>query len=171
MNQKYMWKLEVNIPQEAPGTIKGIRAEVAGTIFDQISKERGGLRPEYVVDASIPEDAPMHNCFEWDDQIAGKKYRIEQARTLIRCLVIVTEKKDEEQNITRSFVNIRKPDGEKTWLPVKDVMSDRALREQYITRAYKELKEWQERYNSIKEFSEICQIIKFMDLEKLVNPT
>lgn len=44
----------------------------------------GTLSPEIVVDAARPDNAPLHNQFEWDDGIAGEKYRIEQARGIIK---------------------------------------------------------------------------------------
>lgn len=44
----------------------------------------GVLTPEAVVEDSTPEDAPLHNHFEWDDKKAAHKHRIEQARQIIR---------------------------------------------------------------------------------------
>ena len=44
----------------------------------------GKVIPKDLVDASRPEDAPLHNEFEWDDRIASEKYREVQAGYIIR---------------------------------------------------------------------------------------
>lgn len=44
----------------------------------------GQLTPDLVVKAAKPANAPLHNRFEWNDTIAGHKYRLRQAADLIR---------------------------------------------------------------------------------------
>jgi hypothetical protein len=46
----------------------------------------GSLEPETVVAQAKKIRSPLHNCFEWDDTIAGHKYRLVQARELIRSM-------------------------------------------------------------------------------------
>lgn len=48
----------------------------------------GVLTPAAVVEASRPEDAPLHDRFEWDDSIAGPRYREVQAAQIIRSVHI-----------------------------------------------------------------------------------
>lgn len=43
----------------------------------------GRLTAAAVVDDAADKKSPLHGEFEWDDSVAGHKYRIEQARTLI----------------------------------------------------------------------------------------
>lgn len=58
-----------------------------------IAKRDGGLlRPRAVVDAARDVASPLHGCFEWDDRVAGEKYRIEQAQRLIRSFTVVHER-------------------------------------------------------------------------------
>ena len=45
---------------------------------------RGRLTPHQVVEAAEPEGSALHDCFEWDDSIAGAAYRVEQARELLK---------------------------------------------------------------------------------------
>jgi len=60
----------------------------------------GTLRPRDVIEDARPEDSPMHSYFEWDDGIAGNKYRIQQARELIRSFrAVATPIVDEEYAI------------------------------------------------------------------------
>ena len=46
------------------------------------------ITPSDVVDAARPEDSPLHSRFEWDDSVAGEKYREAQAAQLIRTVRI-----------------------------------------------------------------------------------
>lgn len=50
-----------------------------------LSLDRDGeIRADDVVAAAEPENSPIHDLFEWDDEEAGARYRLSQARTLIR---------------------------------------------------------------------------------------
>jgi len=44
----------------------------------------GRLYPADVVNAARPKSSPLHRYFDWDDRSAAEKYRLDQARALIR---------------------------------------------------------------------------------------
>ena len=166
MKQTYAWKMGMSIP---------IKPDVAGTIFEKIIKERGELKPSYVVEAATPAKSPLHPWFEWDNEAAACKWREHQARDLIRCHVVLIHPDEtprseipievNSKNSTRAFVSVRESDGQKKYLHVDTVMSDEVLRTQYIKRAYKEIQDWSIRYESIKEFAGIRLEIKKVKLE------
>lgn len=53
--------------------------------LQRMSKAAGGkITPEQLVEAARSEGSPLHRYFEWDDKEAADKYRLMQARTLIR---------------------------------------------------------------------------------------
>jgi len=63
---------------------------------------------EVLLDAEDPE-SPLHSHFEWVDGIAAGKYRLEQARTLIRSVrLVVTENKHQ----ISAVAYVRDPDCE-----------------------------------------------------------
>lgn len=65
-------------------------AEAIGRIEDKVGV--GNLTPDAVVEAARPKAHPLHHRFEWDDSVAGHKYRLDQARALIRTrFAVVTE--------------------------------------------------------------------------------
>ena len=69
----------------------------------------GIITPDAVVADAEDEASPLHSYFEWDDSVAGMKYRIEQARTLIRSVrVVLVEKKHQFSSIAY----VRSPDSE-----------------------------------------------------------
>lgn len=67
----------------------GVSADVAGRELQRIAKEHGHLTSKLVVDEARPEDAALHPAFEWDDAIAAERYRLNQASTLVRAVVVV----------------------------------------------------------------------------------
>lgn len=48
----------------------------------------GVLTPEDVVTAAEPEDSPLHELFTWNNEVAGHKHRLDEARALIRTIKI-----------------------------------------------------------------------------------
>ena len=58
----------------AKGSVFKADPNIAKDVMDQLSAE-GRLSPLDLVEASRPEDAPLHNEFEWNDTIAAQKWR------------------------------------------------------------------------------------------------
>jgi hypothetical protein len=54
------------------------------------------LDPRHVVDAARPSESPLHGRFEWRDDVAAERYRLQQAGQLIvRARVVITPRKQE----------------------------------------------------------------------------
>lgn len=73
----------------------GVSADVAGRELRRIAQQHGHITSKMVVDESRPEDAALHPAFEWDDGIAGERYRLHQASSLVRAVVVVPPEKSE----------------------------------------------------------------------------
>ncbi len=69
---------------------KGLTADDAAQELERIRNEKM-LTPANVVEESRAEDAPLHECFEWDDSKAANQHREAQARHLIRAIFVVHE--------------------------------------------------------------------------------
>lgn len=66
--------------KEQQDTKKAALAEMT-----RMSKANGGkITPEALVAAARDPDSPLHDYFEWDDSTAAEKYRMMQARTMLR---------------------------------------------------------------------------------------
>jgi hypothetical protein len=63
-------------------------ADQVAEILLGLERDNGRLLPVDVVEAARPEDSPLHSRFEWDDTEAAVKYRLSQARALIRTVKI-----------------------------------------------------------------------------------
>jgi len=66
-----------------------IKANIAGRALSALQKKHGRIDTAAVLDAARPETAPLHPAFEWDDDVAGEKWRLHEARNLIRAVVLV----------------------------------------------------------------------------------
>jgi hypothetical protein len=84
----------------------------------------GRLTPDAVVAAARPEDHPLHEHFEWNDSEAGKRYRIEQARQLIRS-VTVEFTIDEKEATTVMYVRDPSVGGEQGYRSVTTLAKDK----------------------------------------------
>lgn len=70
----------------------------------------GVITPDAVVSDAANPESPLHKYFEWDDTEAARKYRIEQARTLIRSVrVEIVEQKHKLSTIAY----VRNPEAER----------------------------------------------------------
>lgn len=71
------------------------RQEVKASLEAIEAKKDGRLTPDAVLEDAAERDSPLHDFFEWDDSKAGHAYRLDQARTLIKSVmvVVVTETK------------------------------------------------------------------------------
>lgn len=139
----YQWKV--------PG-IMPVDAQTAGNELQRIYERDGVIEPETVVLENKPPSAPLHSCFEWDDEKAAHKYRITQAQNIIRAIVVVDEAKQPE---TRAFVNVQRE-----YHPVSVVVRNPEKREILLQNALNELRWFERKYNTLQELSNVFAAIE-----------
>jgi hypothetical protein len=83
-------------------------AQIVGEELERIQSVHGVIDPHVVVDESRPEDSALHECFEWQDEIAAEKWRVEQARALVRSVEIA---EDSSGHVGIAFVNVQSAGG------------------------------------------------------------
>jgi len=84
-------------------------------VLTEIHLRYGHLDAETVVAEARSKKSPLHQYFDWDNKVAGEKWRLEQARSLIRRAIIVV---GEPEKKVRAFVHVRSANSYK---PVEDV--------------------------------------------------
>lgn len=97
----------------------------------------GALTPAIVLEAARDEDSVLHRHFDWHDASAAEKYRLDQARTLIRSYKLHVVDGDGERT-TRFYTNVVRGDAHE-YRKSEEVMSIAALREQKRIQARREL--------------------------------
>jgi tRNA A37 N6-isopentenylltransferase MiaA len=96
--------------RQNPGIeIGGLTPQIVGDTLADIEDRHGVIDPHTVVDESRPEDAPLHPVFEWRDEVAAEKWRLEQARRVVRSVEIVVDHRSESTQI--AYVNIQSQGG------------------------------------------------------------
>jgi hypothetical protein len=65
--------------------------DIAKELNRLAKKHRGNLTPEVVLEAAKDPASPLHSRFEWDDDVAAHKWRLEQARVLLRQTVFLVQ--------------------------------------------------------------------------------
>lgn len=139
------------------GTRMNVDANVAGNVCSQLEKTVG-LTARSLLDASRPENAPLHSAFEWQDSIAAEKYREEQAGYIIRHIVVKPEKKEQEP--VRAFFTIAP---ENTASPkfesVTTIFANPVKQNTLLAIALKELQAFKHKYAVLKELKPVIDAI------------
>lgn len=150
----YQWKL--------PG-LYPVDANVAGNELKRIHKRNGKLEAKDVVNESRPVNAPLHGCFEWNDQIAAEKFREHQAGAIIRAIVVVkNESKQKEPVTVRAFVNTSEE-----YQPIEIVMSNEKMREEMMKSAKREMDVFRKKYKDLEELTPILEAIDQVMLKEV----
>ena len=76
-------------------------AQVIGEHLVHLREAYDGLTAAVVVKDAQNLKAPTHTAFEWNDTRAAKEYRLEQARGLLRAMVVVMSAPDDGEKKTR----------------------------------------------------------------------
>ena len=148
----YQWK-----PKSRVGI--AIDAQAAGEALETLRvRNNGQLTPTAVVTAAKAKRSVLHSAFEWNDGKAASLYREDQARYLLRSITVMVDEDAEEPKPIRAFVSVTQ-DESQSYTSIAHAMSDEGLRQQVLDRAWKELKDFRERYRDYKELAEILAAI------------
>lgn len=128
--------------------------EILGSVFSEIARKNGNqLHARSVVDEARDPTSPLHRHFEWDDSKAAEGYRVQQARALIRT-VLVSDNNNPEAPPVRAFFAIKDDKDGYSYRPVEAVVSSSEMRLALLRSARRDLRAFQERYRSIRELCE-----------------
>jgi hypothetical protein len=160
----YHWKPGSQIKADPVQGYQALRA---------LYTQHGAIKPEHVVEAARNVDSVLHDELEWDDTEAGKQYRDQQARHLLRSAVVVYRRPD--QSLTpavRAFVKLVPSADDPAlddiaddavqphvYLPIRQVMDEPDLRQRHKRQAFRELVNWRHRYRDISEFAAVFEQI------------
>jgi len=119
------------------------------------------LRPEDVVEEARDPRSPLHDQFDWDDSEAAHKWRLHQARNLIRvCVRYVAVPGSEETVPCRVWVSLstdRVADG--GYRALEHVLRLKSAREQLLEDAMHEAGAFKRKYAVLSELAEVHDAI------------
>lgn len=134
-----------------------LRAEL-----EAVRDRHGRLTPAAVVIEATPEDSPLHDHFEWRDEIAAHEHRLAQARELIRMVTVRYVGRDGPTSI-RGYLSVERVDepGGREYVPTEEVAQDPLQREIALRAAERELRSLMARYDYLQEFFDLAkQVLK-----------
>ena len=133
-------------------------ANIAGAVCKGL-EESVGLTAKTLLDASRPEGAPLHDEFEWRDEVAAEKFREQQARVMISNLVIVTVSGETVEPTRAFFTLTESKKANNNYHNVIDVMQSKEGRSVLLGIAMRELKSFRAKYNGLEEFAKVIAAI------------
>lgn len=128
----------------------------------KVAEELESLGNEYsladIVEKAKDEKSEMHSCFEWNDSIAGQKYREHQAGNMVRMLVFTKEENGEQKKTNIRFI-VSTGKHNNTYTSTRRIIRNEDEYSALLKRAYAELKAFKVKYSSLSELEEILSLI------------
>jgi len=120
----------------------------------------GLLVPEAIVQHAKNPKSALHNSFEWNDTVAAQKYRLEQARRLLRVTVEFIEVDGTAEPI-RVFCSLSQDrEGDGGYRAMVDILNDRQMRAMMLSDALRDIEIFTEKYGRLKELVTIIKAMK-----------
>lgn len=124
-----------------------------------IYQQHGELTPQIVVDEARPKGAPLHDRFEWDDSVAGEKYRLVQAAQIIRAVRIeYVAPGSEEKKFIRAFSSLHEASEDGTdqgYAPTEEVLENPLTRKILLRNMERDIAVLKKRYGHLTEFADM----------------
>lgn len=111
------------------------------------------MQPEEIVEFASNETTALHALFEWDDTEAGRLFRLEQARHVLRMTIEVVR---EHHEPIRAFVSLTSDRSAKGgYRRLRDVMNDEQLRAELLQDGLADLRLAKEKYGELQELAKV----------------
>ena len=147
-----------------------VPAQIVGAECERIEKETGSVTSESLVNSARSKTSAIHNLFEWDNKIAGEKWRLQQAKVVLSCLkVSIVKDEESEPKKVRAYLNANQTDSRAEYFNVQKTMQNISLREGVLRRAEKELRYFIDKYRTLTELSKVFDAIDSYFDEKEIN--
>lgn len=78
----------------------------SGEMFELLAKTEDGLTAETLLEANRPKGTPLHDDYEWDDDVAAESWRLHQSRHFLNSLTVCLFAEGADQPIQTRAVHI-----------------------------------------------------------------
>jgi hypothetical protein len=128
-------------------------------LLSDVATEYGALTPGNLVHAATPEEHPLHNRFEWDNERAGHQYRLAQAREIIRSVRVVFPTGDPaERRSVRAFHSVASGEERvRVYEDVDEILVDPIKRALLLRDMERDWRLLRDRWRSFTEFAEMVR--------------
>lgn len=137
-----------------------VSAETVGKYCREIEERDGAITKKALVESARDSESEIHGLFEWDDKIAGEKYRLYQAGVVLSSLKITVTTTSQEPAKVRGFIQTSREDQVAQYRNVTVALSQETTRKSVLEIAKKELFMFAEKYRLLKELSGVLSEIE-----------
>jgi len=134
-----MDKRDARVTRERKGVI--VDREI-----DRIYNKYGAVTPERLLAAAESQTSPLHRYFEWNDSVAARQYRLEQARAMPMASKMVAVLAAEAREPLAAFPEVRRllpsAKGQGKFKMRKEVLTEVDSRRETIERKLGVLRGW-----------------------------
>lgn len=102
------------------------------------------------------KNSELHKCFEWNDTVAGQKYRLIQASKILQDITIVI---NEVEETTKAFVNIKTKEETRVFKNIVSVIENDEEYNQLKEKAKRDFISYREKYDKIIKLKDLKSII------------
>lgn len=149
-----------------PRSMISADAQEIGERLEKIGgKNNNRLSPKSVLKDARKKSSPLHKLFTWDDSLAAEKYRLGEARHIIRNITVVVEDLGEDQAPVRAYYSIshkslpESTEAVGTYLCLADAMADPDTRRMLLAQILDEAARWRERGKHFRELAEVFEAL------------
>ena len=138
-------------------------------VMEHIRQKNGGvLNPPEVVRDAEPVGSVLHECFEWDNALAGYEHRLWQARELIRHCIV--EMPDSPNKHIRAYFSLPEDRGKVGYRLTTEVAGDAQLRVKMLAEAKRDMIMFRKKYTILKELVDVVMVAvgELSDAHRLV---
>ena len=146
IHKEYSWSLD----------LYHVDANDVGAELEEI-QETNELTPESVVEYAKDTSTTLNKLFEWNDEIAGSKWRLQQARKILNNITVEIVGKNDERKPIRAFVKTTTKKEE--YRNIESVVSDAEQYSLLLDMAYRELNQTKNKYQTLSEIQELLKDI------------
>lgn len=119
----------------------------AQKVADEIMAIGDEATPHQIVDKAKDKSTELHKCFTWDNKVAAEKWRLQEARNIVGCLVFTRTEEQQDKPEIRFF---HKNDGG-GYKPSTYVFTHAEEHEKLLQCAMAELAAFKRKYKNLTE--------------------
>lgn len=150
-----------------PGWKRYAKGKDPQKVADEIFSISDTPTADEIVDMASNPETESHDLFDWDDAIAGPKWRKEQANKILQNLKVEFVQSDDKPEGQKTFTPVRlfygNPCERKGFVAVTTIMGNKDMYEQLLERAKMEIKSFRKKYAMLKELEALFDMIDMIE--------
>lgn len=150
----YKWK--------SGSRIKG-DAQKSGELFEKLSQTEEGLTAKTLLEANRAEGTPLHDDYEWIDEIAAEKWRLHQSNHFLNCILVVFVNTETQEKQATRAVHITTE--EHKYEHIECILKNPDKYHVLLKNAKAELETFKQKYNTLKELMPVFKAIEEVNNE------